>query len=79
MTAIFDLPNTSAMSDSRLGIHRKSEEYNLFYICVKFCSFGRIYLKIFLTAPTTIWSEVWDSVTSSSMLYNILHQLSWAR
>ena len=44
--------NTPALSDSRLGIHRKSKEYNLFYTCAKLCSFGRICPNISLTAPT---------------------------
>ena len=52
MAAILDLANTPALSDSRLGIHRKSKEYNLFYICAKLCSFGRNCPKISLTAPT---------------------------
>ena len=45
---------TPALSDSRLGIDCKSKEYNLFYICATFCSFGRICTKISLTAPTII-------------------------
>ena len=52
MAAILDFANTPALSDSRLGIHLKSKEYNMFYICAKFGSFGRIYPKISLTAPT---------------------------
>ena len=56
MAAIFDLPNTSALINSRLGIYRKSEEYNMFYICVKCCSFGRICPKLSLTAPTKTFS-----------------------
>ena len=36
-----------ALNDSSVGIHRKSKEYNLFYICAKFCSFGRICPKIY--------------------------------
>ena len=57
MAAIVDFANTPALSDSSLGIHRKSKEYNLFYICAKFCSFGRICPKISLTAPTK--GQIW--------------------
>ena len=62
MAAILDFANTPALSDSRLGIHRKSKEYNLFYICAKLCSFGRIYPKISQAAPTN---------TNHSLLFNL--------
>ena len=52
MAAILDFANTQALSDSRFGIHRKSKEYNMSYICAKLCSFRKICPKISLTAPT---------------------------
>ena len=52
MAAILDFANKPALRDSRLGIHRKLKEYNLFYMYAKFSSFGRICPKISLTAPT---------------------------
>ena len=52
MATILDFANTPALSDFRLGIHRKTKEYNMLYIFAKFGSFGRICPKISLTAPT---------------------------
>ena len=66
MTAILDFANTPALSDSRLDIHLKSEEYDLFYICAKFCSFGRICPRISLTAPTIC------VIKSNNVFYNFV-------
>ena len=66
MAAIMNFANIPALSDPRLVIHRKSGEYNLFYICAKFCSFDNMFERNFDKLKTN---------SAHQAMYRVKHHL----